>query len=148
MQACGVYGGGDSANVDDNVRMALHVVLERLSPAERTTFVLHDVFRYPFEAIAEIVGRTPAACRQLASRARHTISSDVGSPSRFHVESAEERRVTEQFIAACVCRADCLPSRPQRFGGRYSGPGSFAAVADELIARLRRAGSAPNYATE
>ena len=90
----------DRVTLDDDVRAALQVVLERLTPAERTAFVLHDVFRYPFEDIAEIVGRTPAACRQLASRARRAISADVGR-SRFRVESAEQRHVTEQFIAAC-----------------------------------------------
>jgi RNA polymerase sigma-70 factor (ECF subfamily) len=92
----------DRVTLDDNVRIALHMMLERLTPAERTAFVLHDVFQYPFEAIAEIVGRTPAACRQLASRARRTIASDVGRPARFRVESAEQRHVTEQFIAACT----------------------------------------------
>jgi RNA polymerase sigma-70 factor (ECF subfamily) len=90
----------DRITLDDNVRLALHVMLERLSAAERTAFVLHDVFQYPFEAIAEIVGRTPAACRQLASRARRTIREDSG-PARFVVEPAEQRRITEQFIAAC-----------------------------------------------
>src|SRR5438105_4260789 len=92
----------DRVTLDDDVRIALHVVLSRLSPPERTAFVLHDIFRYPFDAVAEIVGRTPAACRQLASRARRTISADVGAPSRFHVDSAEERDVMEQFIAACA----------------------------------------------
>jgi RNA polymerase sigma-70 factor, ECF subfamily len=91
----------DRITLDDNVRIALQLVLQRLTPAERTTFVLHDVFQYTFEAIGEIVGRTPAACRQLATRARRTITADVG-PSRFRVESAEQRRVTEQFIAACT----------------------------------------------
>ena len=47
--------------------MAFLVVLESMTPAERVAFVLHDVFRYPFAEVAEIVGRTPAACRQLAS---------------------------------------------------------------------------------
>lgn len=92
----------DRVTLDDNVRIALHLVLERLTPAERTAFVLHDVFQYPFEAIAEIVGRTPAACRQLASRARRTIATNVGGPARFRVESAEQRQATEQFIAACT----------------------------------------------
>jgi RNA polymerase sigma-70 factor, ECF subfamily len=91
----------DRITLDDNVRIALQLVLHRLTPAERTAFVLHDVFQYTFEAIGEIVGRTPAACRQLASRARRTITADVG-PSRFHVESAEQRLVTEEFIAACT----------------------------------------------
>ena len=90
----------DRVTLDDNVRIALHVVLERLTPAERTAFVLHDVFQYPFDAIAEIVGRTPAACRQLASRARRTIATDVGGPARFRVETAEQRLVIERFIAA------------------------------------------------
>jgi RNA polymerase sigma-70 factor (ECF subfamily) len=90
----------DRVTLDDEVRIALHLVLERLTAAERTVFVLHDVFQYPFEAIAEIVGRTPAACRQLASRARRTIRADAGHP-RFVVEPAEQRRLTERFIAAC-----------------------------------------------
>jgi RNA polymerase sigma-70 factor (ECF subfamily) len=90
----------DRVTLDDNVRMALHLVLERLTAAERTVFVLHDVFQYPFEAIARIVGRTPVACRQLASRARRTVTADA-SRTRFVVEPAEQRRVTEEFIAAC-----------------------------------------------
>lgn len=90
----------DQITLDDSVRTALHLVLERLTPAERTVFVLHDVFQYSFVDIGEIVGRTPTACRQLASRARRAISSDVGA-ARFQVESSEQRRVTEQFVAAC-----------------------------------------------
>ena len=91
----------DRITLNDHVSIALHRILERLTPPERTAFVLHDVFQYSFDAVAEIVGRSPAACRQLASRARRTITADVG-PSRFRVESAEQRRVTEQFIAACT----------------------------------------------
>jgi RNA polymerase sigma-70 factor (ECF subfamily) len=93
-------GPEDRVALDDNIRLALHLVLERLSPAERTAFVLHDVFQYPFEAIGEIVGRTPAACRQLASRARRSIRTGEAR-TRFVVEPAEQRRVTERFIAAC-----------------------------------------------
>src|SRR5438105_3761250 len=73
----GALDPADRVTLDDSVRIALHRVLERLTPAERTAFVLHDVFRYPFEAVADIVGRTPAACRQLASRARRAISADA-----------------------------------------------------------------------
>src|SRR5438067_5124362 len=91
----------DRVTLDDSVRIALHVLLERLTPAERTAFVLHDVFRYPFDAISEIVGRSPAACRQLASRARRVVG-DAAAHSRFVVESAEQRRVTDQFMAACA----------------------------------------------
>jgi RNA polymerase sigma-70 factor (ECF subfamily) len=53
--------------------MAFLVVLESMTPAERVAFVLHDIFRYSFAEVAEITGRTPAACRQLASSARHRI---------------------------------------------------------------------------
>jgi RNA polymerase sigma-70 factor (ECF subfamily) len=91
----------ERVTLDDQVRLALHVVLERLTPAERTAFVLHDVFQYSFDAIAEIVGRTPAACRQLASRARRAVAADAG-PTRFRVEPAEQRRVVERFIAAAT----------------------------------------------
>jgi RNA polymerase sigma-70 factor (ECF subfamily) len=91
----------DRVTLDDGVRIAMHLVLERLTPAERTAFVLHDVFQYPFDAIGEIVGRSPAACRQLASRARRAIADDAAR-ARFVVESAEQRRLTEQFIAACA----------------------------------------------
>src|SRR5215468_1841189 len=55
------------------VSMAFLVVLESMTPAERVAFILHDVFRYPFPEVAEITGRTPAACRQLASSARRRI---------------------------------------------------------------------------
>jgi RNA polymerase sigma-70 factor, ECF subfamily len=89
----------DRITLDDEVRLALHVVMAQLTPAERTAFVLHDVFGYSFDAISQIVGRTPAACRQLASRARRTV--DAGGGGRFTVEAAEEHRVAEQFIAAC-----------------------------------------------
>ena len=63
------------AALADAIGPALLVVLEMLDPAERVAFVLHDVFRYPFAEIAAIVGRTPAACRQLASTARRRISA-------------------------------------------------------------------------
>jgi ketosteroid isomerase-like protein len=53
--------------------MAFLVVLEAMTPAERVAFILHDVFRYPFAEVAEVVGRTPAACRQLASSARRRV---------------------------------------------------------------------------
>src|SRR5919201_982053 len=65
--------------LDESVRMALLIVLERMSPAERVVFVLHDVFEFPFEKVAVMVGRTPAACRQLASRARRRIETEAGS---------------------------------------------------------------------
>src|SRR6516162_7435773 len=63
----------DRITLDESVNMAFLVVLESMTPAERVTFILHDVFRYPFAEVASIVGRTPAACRQLASSARRRI---------------------------------------------------------------------------
>jgi RNA polymerase sigma-70 factor, ECF subfamily len=63
----------DRVTLDESVSMAFLVVLESMTPAERVAFVLHDVFRYPFAEIAGIVGRTPAACRQLASSARRRV---------------------------------------------------------------------------
>ena len=95
----GLTDPADRVTLDDEVRLALHVVLARLTPAERTTYVLHDVFRYSFDDIASIVGRSVAACRQLAARARQRIHAD-GDAARFTVESGEQRRVTEAFIAA------------------------------------------------
>ncbi|MGW6910489.1 RNA polymerase sigma factor SigJ [Streptomyces sp. NPDC054940] len=63
----------DRVTLDESVNMAFLVVLESMTPAERVAFVLHDVFRYSFAEVAEIVGRTPVACRQLASSARRRI---------------------------------------------------------------------------
>jgi RNA polymerase sigma factor (sigma-70 family) len=74
-------GGADPADrvtLDESVNMAFLVVLESMTPAERVVFILHDVFRYPFAEVAEIVGRSPAACRQLASSARRRITAAHG----------------------------------------------------------------------
>jgi RNA polymerase sigma-70 factor (ECF subfamily) len=90
----------DRVTFDDGVRLALLVVLQQLSPAERVVFVLHDIFRLPFDAVAETVGRSAPACRHLASRARQKIAAGPGS-ARFDIASAEHRLVTEKFIAAC-----------------------------------------------
>jgi RNA polymerase sigma-70 factor (ECF subfamily) len=91
----------DQVALVDNVSMAMHALLERLSPAERTSFVLHDVFQYSFEEVAAVVGRSPAACRQLASRARRTLQAESAS-GRFPVDSALHRQVSERFIEACT----------------------------------------------
>jgi hypothetical protein len=63
----------DRVTLDESVNMAFLVVLESMTPAERVAFILHDVFQYPVADVAEIVGRTPAACRQLATSARRRI---------------------------------------------------------------------------
>jgi RNA polymerase sigma factor (sigma-70 family) len=76
--------GGDPADrvtLDESVSMAFLVVLDSMTPAERVALILHDVFRYPFADIAEITGRTPAACRQLASSARRRIPAAQVPPA-------------------------------------------------------------------
>jgi RNA polymerase sigma-70 factor (ECF subfamily) len=65
----------DRVTLDESINMAFLVVLESMTPAERVAFILHEVFRYSFTEVAEIVGRTPAACRQLASSARRRIGA-------------------------------------------------------------------------
>jgi RNA polymerase sigma-70 factor (ECF subfamily) len=90
----------DRITLDDTVRMALFVVLERLSAAERVAFVLHDVFRLPFESIAQTLGKPVMTCRQLARRARNKIAD---APLRLNdVAPSEHRAVTEKFMAACT----------------------------------------------
>ena len=81
----------------DAVGAALLVVLESLQPAERLAFVLHDVFAVPFEDIATIVERSPAAARQLASRARRRVREGAPSPD---ADRAVQRRVVDAFLAA------------------------------------------------
>ena len=71
----------DRVTLDESVNMAFLVVLDSMTPAERVAFILHDVFRYPFAEVAEIVGRTPAACRQLASSARRRIRASQAPAS-------------------------------------------------------------------
>jgi RNA polymerase sigma-70 factor, ECF subfamily len=91
------YDGEESPTLDESVSTALLVVLERLSPAERTAFLLHDVFDLPFEKVAAVVGRSPAAVRQLASRARSHVES--GKP-RFPADRDEEARIVAAFATA------------------------------------------------
>jgi RNA polymerase sigma factor (sigma-70 family) len=82
----------DRITLDESIDMAFLVVLDAMSPAERVAFLLHDVFRYPFDEVAEIVGRTPAACRQLASSARRKVrdSRPVTTPAAGRAEVVRE----------------------------------------------------------
>ena len=89
----------DRVTLDDEVRTALLEVLRRLSPAERVSFVLHDVFAVPFDEIAETVGRPVGTCRQLARRARAKFAT--AQPKPGDVPVAEHQLVTEKFITAC-----------------------------------------------
>jgi RNA polymerase sigma-70 factor (ECF subfamily) len=97
-------GGGDPAHrvtLDERVREAMAIVLQQLTPAERTVFVLHEVFQYPFDTISEVVGRSPAACRQLSSRARRHLE-DVAPERAQFLEPETERRIADEFVLACA----------------------------------------------
>ena len=112
----------------DSVGLALLVVLESLTPPERLAFVLHDVFGVPFEEIAAVVDRSPAAARQLASRARRRVRAQAPEPD---ADLAVQRRVVDAFLAAAregnfeallqvldpnvVLRVDGGPNAPRPF---------------------------------
>jgi RNA polymerase sigma-70 factor (ECF subfamily) len=86
----------DRVTLDESVNMAFLVVLESMTPAERVAFILHDVFRYPFPEVAEIVGRSPAACRQLATSARRRIRDSQGPTT----PTAEQAGIVKDFKRA------------------------------------------------
>src|SRR3954453_20873354 len=112
------------ALLGDSVGLALLVVLESLAPAERVAFVLHDVFAVPFDEIAPIVGRTPTAARQLASRARRRVRGapvpDVDLDSQWAVANAflaaardgDFERLLAVLDPDVVVRSDGGPARP------------------------------------
>lgn len=98
--AAAVRGASDpeqEAVLADSVGLALLVVLQTLAPAERVAFVLHDMFDLSFDEIASVVGRTPVATRQLASRARRRVQ---GKPAVPEVDLDRHRSVVEAFLAA------------------------------------------------
>jgi RNA polymerase sigma-70 factor (ECF subfamily) len=116
----------DEALLADSVGLALQVVLDTLAPAERLAFVLHDMFELPFDEIASIVGRTPQAARQLASRARRRVKgADIPTAEP---DLGRQREVVDAFFAAArggdldalvavlhpevVLRGDFGPRRP------------------------------------
>ena len=87
----------DRVTLDESVSYALLALLEQLSPAERTAFVLHDVFDVPFDEVADVIGRTPQAVRQLASRARRHIAQQR---PRFQATPAEHDHAVRAFAGA------------------------------------------------
>jgi RNA polymerase sigma-70 factor (ECF subfamily) len=92
-----VAGPEEEAILADTMGPALLLVLETLTPAERLAFVLHDLFAVPFEDIAPIVGRSPAAARQLASRARRRVQ---GSDEMHSADPRRQQELVEAFLAA------------------------------------------------
>jgi len=137
--------------VADAVGLALQVVLETLRPAERVAFVLHDVFGVPFDEIAPIVGRSPTAARQLASRARRRVR---GSRARPDADIDQQRRVVHAFFAAArngdlaallavldpdvVVRADFGPTSPASSELRGPQPVAESALGFSQLARHAR----------
>jgi len=91
------HGPEHEALVAESVGSALLVVLDLLAPAERVAFVLHDIFAVPFDEIADIVGRSPDAARQLASRARRRVQGTTGAPA---VDLVRQREVVDAFLVA------------------------------------------------
>jgi hypothetical protein len=89
----------DRAAREHEISIAMLVVLETLSPAERAVFVLREVFGMPHDEVAATLGRTPASVRQLAHRAREHV--DDRRP-RFDADASKQRQATEQFLQACV----------------------------------------------
>ncbi|MFI5831646.1 RNA polymerase sigma factor SigJ [Streptomyces sp. NPDC051578] len=115
--ATGPADPADQIVLDESVTMAFLVVLESMTPAERVGFVLHDVFRYPFAEIADVLGRTPAACKQLAASARRRVgaaAAPVATAGRGdvvrHVKEAWETKDIEALVGllnpAAVMTAD------------------------------------------
>jgi RNA polymerase sigma factor (sigma-70 family) len=86
----------DRVTLDESITMAFLVVLESMTPAERVAFILHDVFRYSFTEVAEIVGRTPAACRQLAVSARRRLRTAQAPPT----PTAQRAEIVRNFKQA------------------------------------------------
>ncbi|MBZ3901199.1 RNA polymerase sigma factor SigJ [Streptomyces griseiscabiei] len=99
----------DQIVLDESVTMAFLVVLESMTPAERVAFVLHDVFRYPFAEIAAVLGRTPAACKQLAASARRRLNGEraaVTATGRAEVVRQVKEAWQSKDIAALVALLD------------------------------------------
>ena len=93
-------GPAEAAELADSMTLGFLTVLERLEPVERAVFLLADVFDEPFSEIARIVGRSPAACRQIASRARRRVRDPQRRAADESIVVAEQRRVASAFVAA------------------------------------------------
>ncbi|MGZ0145926.1 RNA polymerase sigma factor SigJ [Kribbella sp. WER1] len=135
----------DRITLDESVSMAFLVVLESMTPAERVAFILHDVFAYPFKEIADIVGRSPAACRQLASSARRRLTAAPPTPA------AVQSRIVRDFkhawesrdIQALIALLDPDATTTADTGGRapvfvrsLTGAGRIADTFAKFAARL------------
>ena len=134
----------DRVTLDESVSMAFLVVLDSMTPAERVSFVLHDIFRYTFNEIAEVVGRTPGACRQLASQARRRIdtSRDRSTADREELVRSFKQAWESRDIEALVGLLDPSAVATADGGGLalaflepISGAEQIAAAWMEIAAR-------------
>jgi RNA polymerase sigma-70 factor, ECF subfamily len=91
----------DRVTLDEEVSEALLILLQRLSPAERVSFVLHDVFQLPFDQVAEILGKPTATCRQLAKRARAKVAGSSHT-TKSEIADHELYKISQTFLAACA----------------------------------------------
>jgi hypothetical protein len=126
----GVSNPEQEALLADSVGLALLVVLDRLTPAERIAFVLHDMFDVSFDEIAPIVGRSPTAARQLANRARRRVQG-ARTPSQFDLN--RQRQVVDAFLTALR-------------GGDIEG--LMAVLDPEVVVRTDEAGGRPGARRE
>ena len=134
-------GPEDRVTLDESVSMAMLVLLESLSPAERTALVLHDVLGLPYDEVASTVGRTEVACRQLVSRARGHVRE---AAPRFTVDAAQQTAAVNAFLAAAAHgRVEALidvlaPDVVLRSdgGGLVSGVARRPVVGADNVARL------------
>jgi RNA polymerase sigma factor (sigma-70 family) len=140
---------GQDAEIADAIGVAMLVVLETLAPAERVAFVLHDVFNLPFEEIAPIVNRSPAAARQLASRARRRVQ---GAAPAVDADRARQRELVGAFLAAAhgndfgallavldpgvVLHADATAIAASRAGGAAAVPLAPEIRGADAVARI------------
>jgi len=156
----------ERATLDESISMAFLVVLESLTPAERVAFILHDVFRYPFADVAEIVGRTPAACRQLASSARRRLG-DAARPApptaaRVRIVADFKRAWEAKDIDALIALLDPAATAVADGGGAVSalaeplsGARAVASACVDIVTRApnlsiveRTVNGAPGLVTE
>ncbi|NEW38948.1 RNA polymerase sigma factor SigJ [Nocardia cyriacigeorgica] len=119
LDGSGSADPADRVTLDESISMAFLVVLESMTPAERVAFVLHDVFRYSFAEVADIVGRSPAACRQLASSARRRIdtSQRPSNTERAEVVRDFKRAWETQDIEALIGLLDPQATATADSGG-------------------------------
>lgn len=121
----------DQQEVDESVSLALMLAMERLAPPERAAYLLHDVFGYSFDELSAILGKSNAACRKLASRARARLTA---GPSRFEATAAEHRRLLTAFLGAARAGAlDELKSLLSESVELHADGGGIVEAAPEIL---------------